>query len=267
MNNILLAPAIMTGIGLFFSTVLVIAHRFLKVQEDPRIDQAEQLLPGTNCGACGQAGCRAFAEQLVAKSIAPSLCSVASAEAIISLAELLQVDPGHQEKQVARLHCAGGKGQAFQIAEYQGLTSCLSASVLSSGGKGCSWGCLGLGDCQQACTFVAIEMNANGLPHVNTNLCTACGDCVDVCPQDLFEILPINQKLIVQCKSPLAGDLARDLCKTACDACGRCVADAPVGLIKMQDNLPVIDYAIGNMATPQVTHRCPTGAIRWIEDN
>jgi ferredoxin len=110
-------------------------------------------------------------------------------------------------------------------------------------------------------------MNANGLPSVNVELCTACGDCVDVCPRDLFEILPISHNLLVQCRTPLAGDLARDLCRTACDACGRCVADAPLGLIKMQDNLPVVDYAAGGPATPQATYRCPTGAIQWVEGN
>ena len=37
MSNLLTAPAIMTGIGLFFGTILAIAQRFLRVDEDPRI--------------------------------------------------------------------------------------------------------------------------------------------------------------------------------------------------------------------------------------
>lgn len=257
----------MTSVGLFFGIILVIADRFLKVQVDPRIEQTERLLPGSNCGACGQPGCRAFAEQVVLGNFAPSRCSVSSADAIVAIAELLQVNPGRQEKRVARLHCAGGRGQAYQIAEYRGLSSCLSASVLAGGGKGCSWGCLGLGDCQRSCTFNAINMNANGLPAVDIALCTACGECVDACPRDLFDLVPLSHKLVVQCRTPLAGELARALCKTACDACGRCAADAAPGLIKMQDNLPVVDYATGGPATPKATFRCPTGAIQWVNGN
>ena len=265
MNSLLLAPAIMTGIGLFFALILALSDRLLRVQEDPRIDATEQLLPGSNCGACGQPGCRAFAEQLVRGALPPSRCTVASADGIAAIAELLDVDPGRQEKRVARLHCAGGRGHASQIAEYQGLDSCLAASVLSAGGKGCTWGCLGLGDCQQACSFDAIQMHRNGLPQVDIDRCTACGDCVDACPRDLFELLPLSHHLLVQCRIPLAGDLARALCTTACDACGRCAADAAPGLIRMQDNLPLVDYGAGGPAAPEATYRCPTGAIQWVE--
>jgi electron transport complex protein RnfB len=265
LSGLLVAPAIMTGIGLFFALILAVAYRFLRVDEDPRVDAAEGLLPGSNCGACGQPGCRAFAERLVRGELAPSHCSVSSPGAVTAIAELLDVDPGRRERRVARLHCAGGRGQAHQIAEYRGLASCLSASVLSGGGKGCSWGCLGLGDCLRACTFDAIHMNVNGLPQVDISRCTACGDCVDTCPRDLFEILPLSHKLLVQCRTPLAGAPARALCKTACDACGRCAADAAPGLIRMQDNLPRVDYGAGGPATPQATYRCPTGAIQWVE--
>ncbi len=264
MNNFLIAPAIMTGIGLIFAGILAVAYRFLKVQEDPRIEETEDLLPGSNCGACGEPGCHAFAEKLVAGTAKPGLCSVASAEAIDSVAELLDVDPGQQEKRVARLHCAGGKAQAYQIAEYRGFESCVAAAVVSGGGKGCSWGCLGLADCMAACSFDAIAMNRNGLPGVNVDKCTSCGDCVDACPRDLFELVPLSQHLFVQCKAPLAGEMAISLCISACDACGRCAADAAPGLIRMQDNLPVVDYSAGGPARPEATFRCPTGAIQWL---
>jgi len=265
MSSFIIAPAIMTGIGLVFAIILAVAYRFLKVQEDPRIEETEDLLPGSNCGACGQPGCHAFAEQLVQGTVPPSKCTVASPDSIDSVAELLDVDPGQQEKHVARLHCAGGKGQAYQIAEYQGFDSCLAAAVVSGGGKGCSWGCFGLGDCQKVCTFKAITTNTNGLPVVDIDKCTACGDCVDACPRDLFELVPLNQNLFVQCKAPLAGEMAVALCFTACDACERCVADAAPGLIHMHDNLPVVDYSGGGPARPEATYRCPTGAIQWLE--
>lgn len=265
MSNFLIAPAIMTGIGLLFAVILTVAYRFLKVEEDPRIEETEDLLPGSNCGACGEPGCHAFAEKLVAGRAQPSRCTVASTDAIDAVAELLDVDPGQQEKRVARLHCAGGRGQAYQIAEYRGFDSCVAASVVSGGGKGCPWGCLGLGDCEGVCTFDAITMNSNGLPTVDIEKCTACGDCVDICPRDLFELVPLNQHLFVQCKAPLAGAMATSVCVAACDACERCVADAAPGLIRMQDNLPLVDYRAGGPARPEATFRCPTGAIQWLD--
>ncbi len=265
MSSFFIAPAIMSGIGLLFAVILAVAYRFLKVQEDPRIEETEDLLPGSNCGACGQPGCHAFAEQLVLGAVSPSLCTVAGGDTIEALADLLDVDPGQQERRVARLRCAGGKAQAYQIAEYRGFDNCRAASVVSGGGKGCSWGCLGLADCREACTFDAIALNRNGLPVVNIEKCTSCGDCVDACPRDLFELVPLSQHLFVQCKAPLAGDMAVSLCMAACDACERCVADAAPGLIRMQDNLPVVDYSAGGPARPEATFRCPTGAIQWLE--
>ncbi len=264
MSSFIVAPGIMAGLGLFFATILAVAYRFLRVQEDPRVEDTEDLLPGSNCGACGQPGCHAFAEKLVQGELAPSRCTVAAPDAVEAIAELLDVDPGQQERRVARLHCGGGRGQAYQIAEYRGFESCRAASVVSEGGKGCPWGCLGLADCRDACDFDAIEMNANGLPRVSVDKCTACGDCVAACPRDLFELLPESHHLVVQCRAPLAGDTATSLCTTACDACGRCAADAAAGLIRMEDNLPIVDYGAGGPALPEATFRCPTGAIQWV---
>jgi RnfABCDGE-type electron transport complex B subunit len=265
MSSFVFAPIVMAGLGLFFAIILALAYRFLKVQEDPLVEQTEELLPGSNCGACGQPGCHAFAEQLVLGGARPSQCTVASDDTIEAVADLLDVDPGEQERQVARLRCAGGKGEAHQIAEYWGFDTCRAASVVSGGGKGCSWGCLGLGDCKVSCIFGAIEMNRNGLPIVDIDKCTACGDCVDDCPRNLFVLTPLKHKLFVQCSSPLRGDAAMALCTVACDACGRCAADAAPGLVRMQDNLPLVDYSAGGPALPEATHRCPTGAIQWLD--
>lgn len=267
MKDIITAPGIMAGLSLFFGVILAVAYRLLRVDEDPRIQGTEELLPGTNCGACGEPGCLPFAIKLVSGDTQASKCTVASSDGIEAIADFLGVDPGEQDKRVARLHCAGGKAQAFQIAEYLGFESCRAAATVSGGGKGCSWGCLGLADCDIACTFDAIHMNGNGLPVVDVDKCTACGDCVAACPKDLFEIVPLNQKLFVQCNSPLEGDAALSLCAVACDACGKCASDAAPDLIRMANNLPVVDYTAGGPAKPDATFRCPTGAIQWLESD
>jgi Na+-translocating ferredoxin:NAD+ oxidoreductase RNF subunit RnfB len=255
-GNVLVAAGVMAGLGLFFGTVLAVAYRFLRVAEDPRIEAVESMLPGSNCGACGEPGCHSV--------VAPSKCTVSSPAGIDLIADFLGVDAGAEEKRVARLHCAGGLGRARQIAAYEGFGTCRAAHLVGGGGLECSWGCLGLDDCEVSCTFDAIHMNAMKLPVVDVDKCTACGDCVIACPRDLFEIMPLSHNLIVQCLAPLAADDARRICKVACDACGRCEQDAAPGLIRMENNLPVIDYSAGGPALPDATYRCPTDAIQWV---
>jgi electron transport complex protein RnfB len=264
-TTILNSVAILGGVGLAFGTLISLAHMKLKVWEDPRIDEVTDLLPGTNCGACGQAGCRAFAEALVAGKVQPATCTVMGAADVAEVAEYLGVDAGEANKQVARLLCAGGSDVAIQQAEYRGLQTCKAAVAVAGGGKGCAWGCLGLADCEVACDFDAIYMNAVGLPVVIPEKCTACGDCVEACPLDLFTLMPLEQKLIVQCKNLLEGEEAEAVCRVACNACGRCAADAAPGLIEMVNGLAVIDYSRNELATPDAIARCPTGAIVWVE--
>jgi Na+-translocating ferredoxin:NAD+ oxidoreductase subunit B len=157
----LIAAGIMGGIGVLLATVLAIADKKFYVFEDPRIDEVEGLLPKANCGACGCAGCRAFAEKAVKGEIAPGKCTVNTKEGILAIATLLQVDAGAEEKRVARLACAGGSHVAKMKAGYAGMESCRAAALVSGGGKSCSWGCLGLADCMRVCTFDAIHMDAS----------------------------------------------------------------------------------------------------------
>ena len=196
----------MGGLGLVLAGVLAIANRKLFVQEDPRIDEVEEMLPGTNCGACGSPGCRAFAEACVGGQANPSLCTVSSREQVEFIADYLGVEASQSEKLVARLACAGGNHVARMRA------------------------------------------------------------CVVACPLNLFSLHPVSHKLWVACKSLAEGDEALADCEVACTGCARCAADAPEGLITIQNNLAIVDYAKNNLATPLPTQRCPTGAIVWLED-
>lgn len=260
----LVPVGLLAGIGVFLGAAIAMANRKFWVWEDPRIDEAEEMLPGNNCGACGLPGCRAFAEGLVAGRVSPAECTVMGQDDRDSVASLLGVDAGEAEKRVARLLCAGGSDVAPRKAVYEGAVSCAAAVAVTGGGKACPWGCIGLGDCAVSCDFDAIRMSDVDLPVVDPDLCTACEDCVDACPLDLFTIMPMSQKLIVQCRNLLEGDSATELCAVACDACGRCAMDAPAGLIEMVNGLPVIDYSKNDLAGPEATARCPTGAIQWV---
>jgi len=264
--EILLAVSFMAVFGLILAVVLVLANRRLAVYEDPKIDEVEDLLPHANCGACGTAGCRDFAEKLVSGQLKPSACTVNSLEMNQVIANFLGVDLGSQEKRVARLACAGGNHVARRHGEYQGIDSCRAAALVAGGGKGCTWGCLGLGDCGDVCDFNAIKMDQHLLPEVTENLCTACGDCVEICPRDLFSIHPVSHRLWVACKNLQKGEAAEEECTVACNACGRCAMDAPNNLISINNNLAVIDYSKNTFASRIAIERCPTGAIVWLEN-
>lgn len=265
MTSIAISIGFMAGLGLLLATILVIANKRLFVYEDPRIDEVEDLLPSANCGACGSPGCRPFAEGLITGTYEPSQCTVNSKEMNKIIADYLGVDLGNAVKRVARLACAGGSHVAYIRASYEGLSSCRAAALVSGGGKGCSWGCLGLGDCADVCEFNVISMNRHGLPVVNEADCTACGDCVDICPKDLFSIYPVDQQLFVACKNLEKGDEAEAECDVICTACERCAMDSPEGLIEIKDNLAVIDYSKNRLASKVAIERCPTGAIVWFD--
>ena len=258
------AILILGGVGLAFGILIALASAKLTVWEDPRIGVVASILPGANCGACGLPGCRAFAEEAVAGRIQIAECTVASEDSRGEIAGYLGVEAGVAVKRVARLLCAGGSDVAVQQAEYRGVGTCGAAAAVAGGGKGCVWGCLGLGDCARACDFDAIAMDEYGLPVVDPVKCTACGDCVVACPKDLFIIMPLEHSLLVQCKNLVVGDDVVEQCRVACTACGKCVQDAAEGLISVASGVAVVNYDLAGSAEPGAVERCPTNAIVWL---
>jgi RnfABCDGE-type electron transport complex B subunit len=263
--TIIIALAALGSLTLLLALMLILANKKLYVYEDPRIDTVEDMLPHANCGACGYPGCRPFAESLVSGTSLPGKCTVSSEEGREAIAEFLGVALGAEEKRVARLACAGGTNVALNRARYKGIKSCSAAALVSGGGKGCFWGCLGHGDCEVVCDFDAITMNAFSIPEVDLDKCTACGDCVEACPKDLFTLQPVSHQLWVACKNLEQGDDILEECQVGCTACGKCAMDAPGNLITMVNNLPVVNYS-ENHNTQAPIQRCPTGAIVWLDE-
>jgi electron transport complex protein RnfB len=257
--------AILGGVATVFGAAITVVNARFKVWEDPRIDGVRELLPGADCGACGKAGCRAFAEAVITGDATPAECTVMGPSEREDVADYLGISAGSADRRVARLLCAGGRDVAPYKATYHGVESCAAAAAVTGGGKACPWGCLGYSDCAVACDFDAITMSPTGLPVVDLELCTACGDCVEACPLGLFVLMPADHHLVVQCKNLLRGDAAEAVCSVACNACGRCALDAADGLVSIVDGLAIVDYARIETENPKAIERCPTGAIAWIE--
>lgn len=233
----------MGGIAVLLGLVLAIASIKLQVEEDPRIDEVNDHLPQANCAACGMAGCRNFAEQLVAGNIDLAQCSVmGSAESKI-IAGILGLEHVEKVTKVARVFCGGGKKEAKERAEYIGIRDCTAAGFVGGGGKACTYGCLGFGNCAASCPFEAMFMDDNGLPYVVDEKCTACGKCVTACPRNLIELVDCRNQVIIQCKSQDKGAVTRKRCTVGCIACTLCVKNCPHVAIEMKGNLAVMDFA------------------------
>ena len=227
-TTIIWTIAILTVLGAALAVVLYIVAEKFKVEEDPRIDEVEKVLPGANCGGCGQAGCRAFAQFCVESSpdLDKCFCPVGGNDGMQKVAAVLGVEVAVKEPQVAVVRCNGSCENRPRTNEYGGYQSCRVKAALYSGDTGCSFGCLGCGDCVAACQFGAISMDpATGLPVVDEEKCTACGACVKACPKNIIEIRNKgrrNMRVFVSCVNKDKGAVARKACKAACIGCGKC---------------------------------------------
>lgn len=263
MMDVIIPILTMGLLGLIFSFGLVLAYKRLRVDEDPRVVAIADILPQANCGACGFSGCRAFAEAVVKGSAPTNGCPVGGDEVASQVASILGEETQTLVKKVARIHCRGTKAAAKDRGKYIGVTTC-GAAHLVGGQKQCSYGCLGFGDCVRACIFDAMEMGDDGLPRIDENKCTACGRCVEACPRNIIELHPLEQNVIVFCRSLDRGPLARKVCKNACIACGICVRACPEGIILENNLAKIVNYKKILPEQIPAIEKCPTKAIGRI---
>lgn len=257
--------AILVGLGIISAVVLYFVAQKFKVYEDPRIDETEVMLPGANCGGCGFPGCRGMAEALVKNDDISSLyCPVGGAATMTAVAEYLGKTVAEMEPTVAVVRCGGSFCNRVRTNIFDGATSCAVEASLYGGETGCTWGCLGNGDCTLVCNFDAIHMNSEtGLPEVDEEKCTACGACVKACPKMIIELRKRGVKgrrVFVNCINKDKGAIARKACSVGCIGCGKCVKVCPFEAITLENNLAYIDPAKCRLCRKCVPE-CPTGAI------
>ncbi len=268
MNIIVWTIVIITVLGLLLSVVLFFVAKKFKVEEDGRIDEIEAVMPGANCGGCGFAGCRAFAKSCVeAGNLDSNYCPVGGNEVMKQVASVLGIEVREKAPMVAVVRCNGTCENRPRTNIYDGANSCRVKAALYAGDTGCSYGCLGCGDCTEACQFDAIRMNpATGLPEVDEEKCTACGACVKACPKNVIELRnkgPRGMRVFVSCINKDKGAVARKACKAACIGCGKCAKVCAHGAITVENNLAYIDFTKCRLCRKCVAE-CPTGAIHEV---
>ena len=267
-QTIIWTIAIISVLGAVLAVVLYLVAKKFKVEEDPRIDQVEKVLPGANCGGCGQAGCHAFAQHCVeSPDLGSCFCPVGGNDVMQKVADVLGLKVEAKEPMVAVVRCNGSCENRPRTNEYGGYASCRVKAALYSGDTGCSFGCLGCGDCVAACKFDAISMDpATGLPVVDEEKCTACGACAKACPKGVIELRNKgrrNMRVFVSCINKDKGGVARKACKAACIGCGKCAKVCPFGAITVENNLAYIDFNKCKLCKKCVAE-CPTGAIHAV---
>lgn len=264
---IVYAVVSLASLGTLAAIILFFVAQRFKVIEDPRIDVVEALLPSANCGGCGYAGCRAFAETVVKnESLDGMNCPPGGNDTLQAIAKALGLEAAEVEPEIAVVRCSGSRTNAPQKVAYDGPATCFFAHNLFAGESGCPFGCLGLGDCVVSCDFDAIEMDEEtGLPVVNDK-CVACGACVKACPRGIIELRPKGKKdrrIFVSCINEEKGGPAKKNCSVACIGCGKCVKVCPFDAITLENNLAYIDPVKCKLCRKCVTE-CPTDAIHEL---
>lgn len=267
-NIIIWTIVILSALGLVLAFVLFFVAKKFKVEEDPRIDEVEKVMPGANCGGCGFAGCRAFADAAVkAPNLDNNYCPVGGNDVMKKVAEILGYEVKEKAPQVAVVRCNGSCANRPRTNVYDGAVSCKVKAALYSGDTGCSFGCLGCGDCVSACPFGAISMDAQtGLPVVDEALCTACGSCVKACPKHIIELRdkgPRGMRIYVSCVNQDKGPAARKACSAACIGCGICAKTCQRDAIVIENNVAYVDFTKCKLCR-ECEAVCPTGAIHGV---
>ena len=128
-------------------------------------ERLDRLLPQTQCGQCGYAGCRPYAEAMAAGEAGPEHCPPGGDAGARALARVLGVPPVPYDRNLGEYR----PGEVALVVEED---------------------CIGCTKCIQACPVDAILGGAKHMHTVIEPLCTGCALCVPACPVDCIVMLP-----------------------------------------------------------------------------
>ena len=263
-ENLLIPALSIGGLSLVFGGLLGFSAKKFAVNVDLKTRKILGILPGINCGSCSYAGCAMFAEAVVKGEAVYNGCPPGGEIVAKGIAGIMGVDPSTIEKKVAFIKCNGKDDCVRRNYIYDGPKNCIAASQLATGGnKSCTYSCIGLESCKNACPFDAIIM-IDSIAEVDTKKCTACGKCIAACPKRLIEIVPDKSKVRVLCNSRDKCALTRKNCRAGCVACTLCQKNCPEGAIRIEDNIAQIDYEKCTSCMTCVD-KCPPKSIKVLK--
>lgn len=235
-----LSAATMLSMALVLSYILGWANKKFYVDVDQRILDIIDALPGANCGGCGYVGCGEYAEAVALEHEAVNKCTVGGQSCAHAVAGIMGVTVGETLPFRPIVHCGAHYGDRLGRNEYRGERSCAAANLVTDV-QGCTFGCLGFGDCTRACQFVALHV-VDGLATVDYDKCVGCGACAKVCPRNIITITAFKseQMLAVTCSNKDRGKDVTAVCDVGCIGCGACARAS--NLFSLQNNLSTINY-------------------------
>lgn len=261
-----IAAGTMLVMAVILSSILGWANKKFKVELDPKIESVLEILPGVNCGGCGYLGCSDYAVAVVTDNVPVNKCTVGGESCALSVAGIMGVEVGEMIPIRAIVHCGATTADRLQTTQYRGEKRCAAAHQVA-GVQGCTFGCLGFGDCVRACNYDAIHI-VEGLAVVDYKKCVGCGACSKVCPRKIITIQGFQEEQIptVACSNRDKAKDAKTVCKTACVACKACSKISDIFTIT--DNLSTCEYdtygAQNHEEVVKSMEKCPTNCIHFI---
>jgi Na+-translocating ferredoxin:NAD+ oxidoreductase RNF subunit RnfB len=264
---VLMAAGTMLLLALVAGHALGWANRVFHVATDPKFDAILAALPGANCGGCGCPGCSEYAAAVLQGTLPVTKCTVGGVSCATALAKILGIELKQTWPYRPVVHCGAHTADKLKRRAYRvGEPTCGAANLIS-GVQGCTYGCLGLGDCERACKYDAIHM-IDGLAIVDYDACVGCAACERACPRHIISMVPFKSErmLAVTCSNLDFGKDVKAVCKVGCIGCQACSRISE--LFHMKDHLSQIDYDKYDSdkmeAAQLLIQKCPMKRILFV---
>lgn len=242
MDPIILAILLVATLIILQSIVVVVASIITHVPLNKFVEDILDVLPGSNCGDCECTGCSEYAKSIIDDDNSITKCTPGGIECVQKISRILGEIDDEDETPKAMLACGGTTDHTKRDIDFEGETpTCELAKSKYGGENSCPFGCLGYGDCIDACRHDAISI-IDGIAYIDREECVGCGLCTLKCPKHLLSVIPYHsRKPVVMCLSKNKPVETINSCKGGCIGCQKCVKACPEKAIEVTHYLAKID--------------------------